>query len=205
MNAIHARTRVSSILHVPGRPTLLLATMLATAMSLQAWAQLPIRPATTQPVATLDIDGLATASGQPSAADARRDSIDVEAYAWSTDTTAVQQHGDAIVVHGTDLPPGARPATGPGTLTITWRPDERSPAFRAALAEKRVFPRITLTLVPAQPGAHPQVATLHEATVALVRPAAQLQVLAGARSAADGDTTRTEQIAFAYKTITFNN
>jgi hypothetical protein len=206
MNAIPARNVESPMPHPSGRPVLL-AALLAAAAALPAWAQQSMRPAATpaagQPVATLEIDGLATTPGQPSGATGHGERIDVESYTWSTDTTAVGDHGEQIVAHGARLPPATRPSDGPGTLTIVWRPDGRTPAFRAALAEKRVFPLVTLALPPAQPGARPQVATMREVTVALIRPATRLQLMADARSAASGGTTRTEQIAFAYKTIHF--
>lgn len=206
MNAIPARNDASPIPRLPGRP-MLLATLLAAATALPAWAQQTMRPAAApappQPVATLEIDGLATAPGQPSAADGHKQRIEVESYSWSTDTTAVGDQGEQIVAHGVGLPPATRPSAGPGTLTIVRRPDERTPAFRAALADKRVLPVVTMTLPPARPGAQPQVATMREVTVALIRPATRLQLMADARSAAGGSTTRTEQIAFAYKTIHF--
>jgi hypothetical protein len=182
-------------------PVLLAALLASTALPAFAQAGLPpgAVPAHAQPVATLDIDGWEGAPGQaPDGAPATR--IEVIQHAWSTGTTTLREMGEEVVAHGAELSPSAGPAPGPGTLTVTWRPDARAAAFRTALAEKRLFPRLTFTHADA--GEPPRVVHLHDVTVSLVRPAARLQLPAEAAAASDGAAARTEQIAFAYRSAT---
>jgi len=80
-------------------------------------------------------------------------------------------------------------ADGPGTLTVTMH-RQHADGLRTALAQRRVLPRIVLR-IPSQDGRPRALATLHQVTIAAVRPVSS-------RGAGVGPA---DEVAFVYQRI----
>jgi type VI secretion system secreted protein Hcp len=101
---------------------------------------------------------------------------EIEVLSWSWGESAPRAGLTAVV---------ARPAAGPGRLTITKPVDSSSPELARAAASGRKFERMTVTLPPSRAGGKYLTVTLRDVVISSVQ------------QSGSGDTP-TESVAFAY-------
>jgi type VI secretion system secreted protein Hcp len=101
---------------------------------------------------------------------------EIEVLSWSWGESAARAGTTAAV---------ARPAAGPGKLTITKPVDSSSPELARAAASGRKFERMTVTLPATRPGGKYLTVTLRDVVISSVQ------------HSSSGDTP-TESVAFAY-------
>jgi type VI secretion system secreted protein Hcp len=104
---------------------------------------------------------------------------EIEVLSWSWGESAARAGTTAAV---------ARPAAGPGKLTITKPVDSSSPELARAAASGRKFERMTVTLPPSRAGGKYMTVTLRDVVISSVQ------------QSGSGDTP-TESVAFAYARV----